>query len=348
MLGTPKASYAVRPRKQKQIGRWSRAKAYGLINGQSAAKLKKVIKMYQITKEKYQENLQKRFPQDDLTVLDPFTGASKPVKIRCNQCNQIFSYNAGTTLYNKKRTHFCPLCNCDTIKELREACKQEDITVIQSTPNVTDFWEMRCNKCGTVFKRLPTKWLKKSCPECGSIHGAYTKEQRQEMIDNAFGKGEFEVLDTGGKDRNFVVRHKCGYIRSTQYSNFIRSSGCPKCSGTMSKGEQKILNYLDSHGIEYVSQQKMGDTKQSFDFFLPALNVALEFNGAQHYKPIEIFGGEERFTQQQEYDLKKKEYCEKNNIILKVISYLEYENIDNILDDFFKKFNDQSQDVEKD
>jgi len=62
MLGTPKASYAVRPRKQKQIGRWSRAKAYGLINGQSAAKLKKVIKNVSNNKREIPRKFAETFP----------------------------------------------------------------------------------------------------------------------------------------------------------------------------------------------------------------------------------------------------------------------------------------------
>ena len=53
-------------------------------NGQSAAKLRRLSKMYTITKEKYQQNLLNRFPADDITVLDSFTAASDSVDIRCN------------------------------------------------------------------------------------------------------------------------------------------------------------------------------------------------------------------------------------------------------------------------
>lgn len=41
-------------------------------NGQSAAKLRRLFKMYLITKEKYLQNLQNRFPDDNNinTILD--------------------------------------------------------------------------------------------------------------------------------------------------------------------------------------------------------------------------------------------------------------------------------------
>ena len=38
----------------------------------------------------------------------------------------------------------------------------------------------------------------------------------------------------------------------------------------------------------------------------------------------------------------------KNNLTLLIISYRDYDNIETILDAFFKKFNDQSQDVKED
>lgn len=317
-------------------------------NGQSAAKLKEDSKMYLITKEQYLQNLQQRFPEDDITVLDPFTAAKDPVIIKCNQCGQIFNYKAGTTLYNKRRKHFCPLCNSKSVLEMRQACREQDISITEIKFNVIESWGLHCNKCGLDFSRAPSNWLKKSCPNCGMTHSGYSKELRQKMIDDIFGIGEFEVLSDGAATERFTIRHKCGFIRNTQYSAFIRSKGCPKCSGTMSKGERKIVDYLTGHQIKYIPQKKIENSQQSFDFFFPQINVALEYNGEQHYKPIVTFGGEERFLQQQEYDRKKAEYCKENNITLKIISYKEFEDIESILDDFFKKFNDQSKDVEKD
>ena len=67
------------------------------------------------------------------------------------------------------------------------------------------------------------------------------------------------------------------------------------------------------------------------DFFLPKHNIAIEFNGAQHYKPIKLFGGEEKFIQQQERDMTLRLYCEQNKIKLIEIPYWDINNIDTIL-----------------
>lgn len=52
-------------------------------------------------------------------------------------------------------------------------------------------------------------------------------------------------------------------------------------------------------------------------------NICIEFNGAQHYKPVSVFGGEKAFNLQQINDKIKEKYCIKNNIELIVIKYNE-------------------------
>ena len=52
-------------------------------------------------------------------------------------------------------------------------------------------------------------------------------------------------------------------------------------------------------------------------------NVAIECQGLQHYKPVELFGGEVQFKKQIELDRNKKELCEKNGI--KIIYYSTYQ-----------------------
>jgi hypothetical protein len=46
---------------------------------------------------------------------------------------------------------------------------------------------------------------------------------------------------------------------------------------------------------------------QSFDIFIPSLNIAFEYQGIQHFKPITFFGGEEAFKRRQVLDKSKKE-----------------------------------------
>jgi len=56
--------------------------------------------------------------------------------------------------------------------------------------------------------------------------------------------------------------------------------------------------------------------RQHLDIYIPKLLLAIEYQGAQHYEPVEFFGGEEAFEKSQERDQRKKKLCEKNNVKL--------------------------------
>ena len=70
----------------------------------------------------------------------------------------------------------------------------------------------------------------------------------------------------------------------------------------------------------------------SYDFYLPEYNLLIEYQGQQHYEPVEHFGGEEKFRIQQERDKKKRKMAQEKNIELLEISYLDYDKIQNILE----------------
>lgn len=55
---------------------------------------------------------------------------------------------------------------------------------------------------------------------------------------------------------------------------------------------------------------------QHLDIYFPKENVAIEYQGLQHYKPVDYFGGEEGFKRTQERDLRKQQKCEENGCIL--------------------------------
>ena len=56
--------------------------------------------------------------------------------------------------------------------------------------------------------------------------------------------------------------------------------------------------------------------RQSLDLFIPSLQTAIEYQGIQHYRPIDFFGGEEALAQRQELDRQKRQLCKENHIRL--------------------------------
>lgn len=65
-----------------------------------------------------------------------------------------------------------------------------------------------------------------------------------------------------------------------------------------------------------------------FDFYLPNINTCIEYDGEQHFRPVEYFGGEDAFNRQIIYDNVKNEWCRKNGVNLIRIPYTDYDKID--------------------
>lgn len=61
----------------------------------------------------------------------------------------------------------------------------------------------------------------------------------------------------------------------------------------------------------------------SYDIFIQELNVAIEYQGQQHFEPIEYFGGVNAFEKTKIRDKEKKELSDKHNIKLIYINYDE-------------------------
>jgi very-short-patch-repair endonuclease len=113
-------------------------------------------------------------------------------------------------------------------------------------------------------------------------------------------------------------------------NNHKNGSGCPKCAqeNSESKGERKVREFLESNNIKYSQEVKLFDNYR-FDFYLEDLNTVIEYDGKQHFEPVEYFGGLEGFLKTQERDKIKTEYCLENNIRIIRIGY--FEDVEEIL-----------------
>jgi hypothetical protein len=49
------------------------------------------------------------------------------------------------------------------------------------------------------------------------------------------------------------------------------------------------------------------------DLYNSKYNFAIEYNGIQHYEPIEYFGGQDAFEYRCKLDLLKHDLCKENN-----------------------------------
>lgn len=83
--------------------------------------------------------------------------------------------------------------------------------------------------------------------------------------------------------------------------------------GYKSNAEATIAGILTDHGIHFIYECYHADLKLDGnsipDFYLPTVGAYIDYDGAQHFRAIERFGGEQRFKRQQELDRKRDEWA---------------------------------------
>lgn len=246
----------------------------------------------------------------------------------CNEC--------GMERYKKNRSH-----GIEYIK--RVAIEKYDITIVSNEyiNNITSL-KFICNKHPEkgVQERSWAQIISSehSCIYCAkesqSKFFSMSKEEYREKAIASNAKVELVGEYTGCKEYILVKCKKCGELIEIRADHILSGVGCSKCFN--SNGETKIKEVFDKYNTKYNFQHKFGDCiynkrDMAFDFYLQEYNVAIEYDGKQHFEPVKLFGGEKQFKIQQCNDRFKDEYCDKNGIRLIRIPYWEFENIEDIL-----------------
>jgi hypothetical protein len=127
----------------------------------------------------------------------------------------------------------------------------------------------------------------------------------------------YEHLDTYSRTKDGKITITCRKHGDFTIlpPNFFKGVGCPICAESNLEGEMR--RFLEENKIEFEPYKKFDWLgKQHIDFYLPKYNVGIECQGGQHFKPVDIFGGEEAFLKTVALDMRKRKLCEENNIKL--------------------------------
>lgn len=108
------------------------------------------------------------------------------------------------------------------------------------------------------------------------------------------------------------------------------------------KAEEYIKEDSASRIDDYKPQKRfkkcVNKRKLPFDFYLPKLNLCIEYDGRQHFEPVEFFGGEDVFILQRIKDSIKNEYCHKYGRGLIRIPYTVKERLPEFLDHYIHEY----------
>lgn len=114
------------------------------------------------------------------------------------------------------------------------------------------------------------------------------------------------------------IINQCRLIIKQAEDLYRVSIGMPKIGeGWISETElfYKISNiFIDEEVKQHASPKWLG--KQHLDIYFPKWQIAIEYQGAQHFKPIDFFGGQEAYIRTVERDERKMNLCQKHNCYL--------------------------------
>ena len=136
----------------------------------------------------------------------------------------------------------------------------------------------------------------------------------------------------------------CNYITGDK-DHLTRHKKSCGVSTRISSGEKKIIEVLNIMNINHVYdkpfEQLTLECKQNlrFDFYCPEFKCVIEFDGKQHYEPVNFGGGVEQsivaFERTVQHDNIKNDFCARNGYDMLRIKYNDYLNIERILYDYF-------------
>lgn len=235
--------------------------------------------------------------------------------------------------------------------EIYELVNDDYILVDDCYNGTNDYVNMKHNidECGHIFKITPHNFLAGNrCPKCAmDVRKNKLKLSDDEIYNRLSAKwnmNEYEILsDYINSSTPLKILHKtCKHVSHISFTHAIdRLSLCTYCTAP-SRGEKKIIDFLDSYMFENYEYQKtydgligIGGGLLSYDFYLPNDNLLIEYQGEYHDGTVNNQTDKD-FERQKEHDLRKREYAKEHNIELLEIWYWDFDNIEKILKEKLK------------
>ena len=173
-----------------------------------------------------------------------------------------------------------------------------------------------CKTCNKIVEQTPDLHLQGyGCKFC------YGKERTtEEWINKAKkihgDKYDYSLVEYKNlKEKVKIICSIHGEFEQLPNNHLSKKYGCPFCNE--SQGEKEIAKILTEMNIPFERQKKFEDCKNKlplpFDFYIPSLNLLIEYQGIQHFKPVDFFGGEKSFKEIIFRDKIKLQYCNRND-----------------------------------
>lgn len=184
-----------------------------------------------------------------------------------------------------------------------------------------------CPKHGKRAQLLTSHFSGRGCRLCGYENRTITKDEFLNRAKKTHPEGyRYKLSELKTVNDKITIIHDCGREYKARVSNHLSGQGCRACRGSL--GEAKIKEFLEHNGIDFIQQFMFDGYLFRYDFFIPELKMLIEYDGEQHFRPVEYFGGEEAFKRLQSNDRKKNKLAKEKGYLLMRISYKYFDMLE--------------------
>lgn len=249
----------------------------------------------------------------------------------------------------------CPSCGCEAIKMKTEKNRVNNVGEKYGRLTIIDIiWDADKTKaickcdCGNDYIGSKADIVSGHTQSCGCLQSDRASESNTKDwtgIISDYGV-EFICKDHMNEKGQWMWKCKCGIcgnyfvaLPAKINNGHITSCGCR----IQSSGEEYISNLLKEFNINFEQQYIFKDCKYiyvlKFDFAIlnnkDVIGI-IEYDGKQHFEPIEYFGGIDGFKKTQIRDEIKNDYCKKHNIpILRIPYTMPIEDAKSIIYEYY-------------
>lgn len=207
------------------------------------------------------------------------------------------------------------------------------LTVLKEYKECTPRELLCACECGNKIRVKKTDVMSGHTKSCGCLQqDAVTLANEKDWTGMISDYGvEFLQKDYKNEYGTWMWKCKCPYCGAvfTALPALVMDGSRVSCGCiTRSKSEEYIESILKDNNLVYIPQYRINDCKDiytlPFDFavYTKDDNLKLiEYDGRQHYEPVEWFGGEKAFKIRKRHDEMKTQYCLDNKIELIRIPY---------------------------
>jgi DNA-directed RNA polymerase subunit RPC12/RpoP len=310
--------------------------------------------MKRLTPEYFRKNFEEKF-NGEYELIDEYINMRTKITVKhiyCGNTFPILPYNIVTNnqgcpncRYKKSSKSLIQEAAERTLCKLNKICESEGYKIIGEYKGYEEKIAIKHIDCDNIYNVTPSSFINRGtrCPKCSrkNLYKRRRKTPEQYLKEfNIATNGEYKLLTPYKNKRTKVlVKHlKCNHEFPVLPLSITQdNTGCPKCNE--SKGEKEIRKFLSLYNVKYIEQYKFENCKNKrslpFDFAIfnndNTLKCLIEYQGIQHYKKTGYFKGIEKLKYTKQNDQIKRDYCNKNNILLIEIPYTKFDFIKKIL-----------------